>query len=137
MDTAAGNLLIGFFAVSAAFLYEGIEKDIKTNDNWDKLKENLPIFLPVMVAAGFIMETANIFYLDRWWFYLSPWSLYGPFGTRIGPLLLIGWLIMIGVTISVSYILVPLLGYVGTGLFTYFAYIVALKLIGPRQIESG
>ena len=193
VDTAAGNLLvIAFSAISAAFLYEGIEKDVKTNDNWNKLKENLPVFLPATAVAGFAMEFANEFYLDRWWIYLSPWSLYGLLGTNIGPLLLIGWFMMIGITITLSYllvkylklgmfgawlaswmalgfaietfnaliwrtwyyhdgtiwkalvipgmdhgILVPLLGYVGTGVFTYFTYIIVLKLIEPADEMTG
>jgi hypothetical protein len=193
IDTPAGNLLIvAFSAISAAFLYEGIQKDVKINDSWSKFKGNLIIFVPAALAAGFIVETANEVYLGRWWIYLSPWSSYGPLGTSIGPLLLIGWLIMIGITISLSYllvkylklgvfgawlvswlalgfaietfntlvwrtwyyhdgtiwetlvipgldygILVPLLGYVGTGIFTYFTYIIALKLIEPKNEMTG
>lgn len=193
VDTASGNLLLMVFsAISAAFMYDGIEKDIKRNDCWGRLKENLPVFLPATVAAGFITEAANEVYLDRWWIYLSPWSLYGPFGTRIGPLLLMGWLIMIGATIACSYLLVkylklgvfiawlaswlalgfiaetfnaliwrtwyyrdgtiwaslvipgldygifvPIVGYVGTGMFVYFTYIVALKMIEPKRETSG
>jgi hypothetical protein len=66
VGTAAGNLLLmAFSAMSAAFLYQGIEKDIKTNDSWNKFKENLPVFLPAAVAAGFMTEIANEFYLYR------------------------------------------------------------------------
>jgi hypothetical protein len=183
--TAPGNLLVMAFSfISAAFLYQGIENTIKANDSWKKLRENLPIFIPAAIVAGFMSEFANEFYLGRWWIYQSPWSLFGLFGTRIGPLLLAGWLIMLGVTISSSYlldkylksgiffswmaswlavgfiaetfnalvwrtwhyhagtiwkafpipglgygILVPLLGYTATGLFTYLTYITALKLL--------
>jgi hypothetical protein len=152
--TAPGNLLVMAFAfMTAAFLYQGIEKAIKANDSWKKLKENLPVFIPAAIVAGFMSEIANQFYLGGWWIYQAPWSLFGIFLSWIASWLAVGfiaetfnalvwrtWYYHAG-TIWRAFpipglgygILVPLLGYTATGLFTYLAYITALKLLDQAR----
>lgn len=105
VDAAAGNLLlIAFSAISAAFLYTGIGKDIKTITAGTKFNRTCPIFMPTTVASGFIMKATNEFYPDEYWIYLFPRSSYGLPGTRIGLPLIIGWLLRTGVTLSFFYL---------------------------------
>ncbi|MPN30865.1 hypothetical protein SDC9_178336 [bioreactor metagenome] len=62
------------------------------------------------IGVGFIAESINSLVLNTWHYSKTIWTVFDPLGLGFG-------------------ILVPIVGYGGTGLTTYLGYILLSKLI--------
>ncbi|HEY3422140.1 MAG TPA: hypothetical protein VGK13_03200, partial [Methanocellaceae archaeon] len=106
VTTAPGNaLLIGHLGVSAAMLYSAMGPDVRSIGGIAAIKENWVVFIVISLATGMLQEIANELYLGHWWTYLFPWDLFALPGSRMGPLLLIGWAVMVAIIMLTAFVI--------------------------------